>query len=87
MGTSSKSTGPYDPRCTLGIRGPPAYRFEVEEAEVGELLEIFQWLSAQEATTIMSDAVRAPQVREEHADVFGYPFVSPTHLTWISPRL
>jgi dCTP diphosphatase len=40
--------------------------------EVGELLEIFQWLTPQEATGIMSDNSRASRVAEELADIFGY---------------
>lgn len=40
--------------------------------ESGELLEIFQWLTPEESTAVMDDPVRAPQVREEMADVFAY---------------
>lgn len=40
--------------------------------EVGELTEIFQWLTAAQAAEIMSAPARADRVREEIADVFGY---------------
>jgi dCTP diphosphatase len=40
--------------------------------EVGELVELFQWLTPQESEAIMSDPRRAEQVRHELADVFGY---------------
>ena len=40
--------------------------------EVGELTELFQWLTPQESEAIMSDPRRAEHVREELADVFGY---------------
>ena len=40
--------------------------------EVGELAEIFQWLTAEQATAIMEDSLKAEHVREELADVFGY---------------
>jgi len=40
--------------------------------EVGELAEIFQWLTADQAAEVMGDAVKADHVREELADVFGY---------------
>ncbi|MFE4721617.1 nucleotide pyrophosphohydrolase [Streptomyces sp. NPDC056728] len=40
--------------------------------ESGELLEIFQWLTPEESAAVMADPVRAPQVREEMADVFAY---------------
>ena len=40
--------------------------------ELGELAEIFQWLTAEQATTIMEDSLKAEHVREELADVFGY---------------
>lgn len=39
--------------------------------EVGELVEIFQWLTAEEAATVM-DGPRAQDVRDELADVFIY---------------
>ena len=39
--------------------------------EAGELLEIFQWLTPDEAASIM-DTDRASDVREEVADVLGY---------------
>ena len=40
--------------------------------EAGELLDIFQWLTADESTTVMSDPDRGRAVREEIADVFQY---------------
>ena len=39
--------------------------------EVGELVEIFQWLSAEQAAAVM-DADRADDVRDELADVAIY---------------
>lgn len=40
--------------------------------EVGELLEIFQWLSPEQSTAVMADPARAEAVRHELADVFAY---------------
>jgi len=40
--------------------------------EVGELMELFQWLTPEESLRIMSSVRRAAQVRDEIADVFGY---------------
>lgn len=40
--------------------------------EVGELTEIFQWLTPEESAAVLKDAVRAARVREEIADVFAY---------------
>ncbi|MFE5860188.1 nucleotide pyrophosphohydrolase [Streptomyces virginiae] len=40
--------------------------------ETGELLEVFQWLTPEESATVMSDPLKAIQVREEIADVFAY---------------
>jgi dCTP diphosphatase len=40
--------------------------------EVGELLEIFQWLTPAQATAIMEDVTRAEAVRHELADVLVY---------------
>jgi NTP pyrophosphatase (non-canonical NTP hydrolase) len=40
--------------------------------EVGELTELFQWLTPEESAQIMSNDRRAAQVRDEIADVFGY---------------
>jgi dCTP diphosphatase len=40
--------------------------------EMGELAELFQWLTPDEAAAVMDDARRAERVREEIADVFGY---------------
>jgi NTP pyrophosphatase (non-canonical NTP hydrolase) len=41
-------------------------------AEVGELTEIFQWLTASESARIMADAACASRTRDELADVFAY---------------
>ncbi|HVR31117.1 MAG TPA: nucleotide pyrophosphohydrolase [Acidimicrobiia bacterium] len=41
-------------------------------AEAGELLDIFQWLTAEESVAVMSDPDRARAVQEEIADVFQY---------------
>ena len=41
-------------------------------AEVGELTEIFQWLTPDQSMTVMSDPGRAEHVRDEIADVFAY---------------
>ena len=40
--------------------------------EVGELVELFQWLTPDQSRAIMQDAKNGPRVREELADVFGY---------------
>jgi dCTP diphosphatase len=40
-------------------------------AEVGELAEIFLWLTEGQATRVMADAERAPRVEHELADVFA----------------
>jgi NTP pyrophosphatase (non-canonical NTP hydrolase) len=40
--------------------------------EVGELTEIFQWLTPAESAAVMSDEIRGGQVRDELADVFAY---------------
>ena len=40
--------------------------------EVGELTEIFQWLTPAESAAVMNDPVSAGQVRDELADVFAY---------------
>ncbi len=40
--------------------------------EVGELTDIFQWLTPAESAAVMADAVTAGQVRDELADVFAY---------------
>ncbi|HEX9623999.1 MAG TPA: nucleotide pyrophosphohydrolase [Streptosporangiaceae bacterium] len=40
--------------------------------EVGELTEIFQWLTAEQSATVMSDPARAEHVRDEIADVLAY---------------
>lgn len=40
--------------------------------EVGELTEIFQWLTAEESARVMSDPAQATHVREEIADVLAY---------------
>ncbi len=41
-------------------------------AEVGELVEIFQWLTPDESMSVLSEAGRAEHVRDEIADVFAY---------------
>jgi dCTP diphosphatase len=40
--------------------------------EVGELTEIFQWLTSDQAALVMSDSQRAEHVRDEIADVLAY---------------
>jgi len=40
--------------------------------EVGELVEIFQWLTPEESLTVLSDSKKAEQVRHELADIFVY---------------
>ena len=40
--------------------------------EVGELTEIFQWLTQEESAAAMDDEGRAGQIRDELADVFAY---------------
>lgn len=40
--------------------------------EVGELAELFQWLTPVQSAGIMTDPVKAGQVRDELADVFAY---------------
>jgi NTP pyrophosphatase (non-canonical NTP hydrolase) len=40
--------------------------------EVGELAELFQWVSDEQAAVIMRDEQAAARVREELADVLGY---------------
>ena len=40
--------------------------------EVGELAELFQWVSDEQAAVIMRDEQLAARVREELADVLGY---------------
>lgn len=41
-------------------------------AEAGELTEIFQWLTPDQAAGVMSDPVTAEHVEEELADVLAY---------------
>jgi NTP pyrophosphatase (non-canonical NTP hydrolase) len=41
-------------------------------SEAGELTEIFQWLSDEQATDVMSDPAEAEHVRDEIADVLAY---------------
>lgn len=41
-------------------------------SEVGEFAELFQWLTAEEASAIMHNPEEAQKVRHELADVFGY---------------
>lgn len=40
--------------------------------EVGELLEIFQWLTPEESQAVMADPKKAVQVRHELADIMVY---------------
>src|SRR5262245_9980087 len=40
--------------------------------EVGELTEIFQWLTPDESARVMAAAATAERVRDELADVFAY---------------
>lgn len=40
--------------------------------EVGELAEIFQWLTTEQSAGVMRDGVAAVRVSQELADVFGY---------------
>ncbi|QIJ65228.1 nucleotide pyrophosphohydrolase [Streptomyces sp. JB150] len=40
--------------------------------EASELVEIFQWLSPEESTRVMSDPDTAHRVRDEVADVLAY---------------
>lgn len=40
--------------------------------EAGELVEILQWLTAEEASKVMEEPRTAAAIREELADVFGY---------------
>jgi dCTP diphosphatase len=40
--------------------------------EIGELAELFQWLSDEQAAAAMHDADLATRIREELADVFSY---------------
>ncbi|MGK5114755.1 nucleotide pyrophosphohydrolase [Geodermatophilus sp. CPCC 205506] len=41
-------------------------------AEVGELVAIFQWLTAEQARAVSGDATRWPKVEDEIADVLIY---------------
>ena len=40
--------------------------------EAGELTEIFQWLTPDQAANVMTDPIGAARVREAIADVFSY---------------
>jgi len=40
--------------------------------EASELLEIFQWLTPEQAAAVMSDPERGPRVEDEVADVLAY---------------
>ncbi|MFE2428594.1 nucleotide pyrophosphohydrolase [Streptomyces sp. NPDC059373] len=40
--------------------------------EASELLEIFQWLTPEEAAAVMADAGKAHRVKDEVADVLAY---------------
>jgi NTP pyrophosphatase (non-canonical NTP hydrolase) len=41
-------------------------------AEAGELLEIFQWLTPEQADAVMNDEQTAGHVRDEVADIYAY---------------
>ena len=41
-------------------------------SEVGELLEIFQWLTDQQSVEVMQDEAKRTQVRHKMADVYAY---------------
>lgn len=43
--------------------------------EVGELNEIFQWMSEEDSNKIMQNSELAQEVKEELADVFSYVMV------------
>ena len=40
--------------------------------EVGELTEIFQWLTPEQSASVMLNQAEAEHVRDEMADVFAY---------------
>jgi NTP pyrophosphatase (non-canonical NTP hydrolase) len=40
--------------------------------EVGELTELFQWLSPEQSSSLMQDEAKAARVRDELADVLTY---------------
>lgn len=40
--------------------------------EAGELVEIFQWLTAEESFDVMKDTAKATQIRHELADILYY---------------
>jgi dCTP diphosphatase len=40
--------------------------------EVGELSELFQWLTPEQSQSLMADRSRADEVKQELADIFGY---------------
>lgn len=40
--------------------------------EVGELVELFQWLTPEESAAVMTQSGQTERVREEVADVFAY---------------
>lgn len=40
--------------------------------EAGELVEIFQWLTAEESFDVMKDPKKATQIRHELADILYY---------------
>lgn len=40
--------------------------------EVGELVELFQWLTPEESSNVLQDPPKAQQVKHELADVFVY---------------
>jgi dCTP diphosphatase len=48
--------------------------------EVGELVELFQWLTPEESAAVMTTEGKAERVREEVADVFAYLLQLADHL-------
>ena len=48
--------------------------------EVGELTELFQWLTPEESAAVMTTEGKAERVREEVADVFAYLLQLADHL-------
>jgi phosphoribosyl-ATP pyrophosphohydrolase len=40
--------------------------------EAGELVEIFQWLTAEESFQVMNEATKSTQIRHELADILYY---------------
>ena len=50
----------------------PKNRAMALAGEVGELLELFQWLSEEESKALVQDEAELARAREELADVFVY---------------